>query len=219
MKKGSIIVFFLAVLLASCVKQTVEPTPQKTAQEDIPTTSLITPQPTPTTKPTNTTVPTDKPETVSEPTDEPYTSFEPGACPFNVPAGVEVECGFVIVPEDHDNPEGRTIRLSVAVIRDQSEDHQPDPVIILAGGPGEKVVENGQVMLQLFGDIHPNRDLIVFDQRGVGLSEPALECPEWVEAQYDLLDEADELVSVQTSFNKLMECNQNLVNEGVNLSA
>ncbi|MCJ7660457.1 MAG: alpha/beta hydrolase, partial [Anaerolineales bacterium] len=219
MKKASILIVFLAVMLASCGKQTVEPTAQKTAQEDIPTTSPITFQPTATPNPTKTKVPPDTPEAVSEPTDEPFTYFEPGACPFNVPAGAEVECGFVVVPEDHDNPDGKTIRLAAAVSRDQSEDHQPDPVIVLAGGPGEKLVENGQVMLQLFSDVHPNRDLIVFDQRGVGLSEPALECPEWVEAQYELLDEADELVVVETSFNKLMECNQQLVNEGVNLSA
>jgi len=219
MKKASIFVVFLAVLLTSCGKQTVEPTPQKTAQEDIPTTSPIPPQPTPTPNPTDPMVPTDNPEAVSETMEEPFTTFEPGACPFNVPPGAEVECGFVIVPEDHDNPDGKTIRLAVAVIRDQSEDHQPDPVILLAGGPGEKVMENGDIMLQLFGDIHPNRDMIMFDQRGVGLSEPALECPEWVEAQYELLDEADELVAVQTSFNKLMECNKKLVNEGVNLSA
>jgi pimeloyl-ACP methyl ester carboxylesterase len=221
MKKACMLVVCLMVLLASCGKETVEPTPQKTVQEVVPTTSPIPTQATTTLSPTNTIAPTDTPETLSEPLtpSEPAGYFESGVCPFDLPAGVEVECGFVIVPEDHDNPEGKTIRLAVAVMRDQSEDHQPDPVIVLAGGPGEKLVENRGIMLQLFGDVHPDRDLIIFDQRGVGLSEPALECPEWIEAQYDLLDEADELVTYQTSYIKLMECNQTLVNEGVNLSA
>jgi pimeloyl-ACP methyl ester carboxylesterase len=217
MKKASLIVVLLAVLLASCIKQTVEPTPQKITQEVVQTNTPIPPLPTQTPSPTSTIAPTDIPEAVVEPTEEPNTSFEPGSCPFDVPAGVNVECGYVVVPEDHTNLDGKTIRLAVAVIKDQSEENQPDPVIVLAGGPGEKVMENGQIMLQLFGDIHPNRDLIIFDQRGVGLSEPALECPEWVEAQYELLDEADELVVVETSFNKLMECNQKLVSEGMNL--
>ena len=36
--------------------------------------------------------------------------------------------------------------------------------------------------------LETNRDVIFFDQRGVGLSEPALDCPELVAAMTDLFD-------------------------------
>jgi len=86
---------------------------------------------------------------------------------------------------------GPTIRLAVAVLKDQRENHQPDPVILLSGGPGEKTVHNTAAIAQLLASVHPNRDLIIFDQRGAGLFEPALECPEVVQAVFDLLDEPD----------------------------
>lgn len=218
MKKLIIIGFLLPALLAGCNEPTIDPTTQKTAIKEI---STLTPSPTETRAPTEAVVPSDTPDTISDPTatEAPVAYFEPGECPYELAPGVEVECGYVVVPEDHTILDGSTIRLAVNVIRDQSEDHQPDPVILLAGGPGEKVVENGFVMLQLFGGIHPNRDLIIFDQRGVGLSEPALECPEWVDVQYDLLDEPDELAAMQTNFETLIACRERLVGEGVNLSA
>ena len=64
--------------------------------------------------------------------------FEQGSCPFKVSEGAVVECGFVVLPEDHSDPTGPTIRLAVAIIKDHSEEHQPDPVMLLTGGPGER---------------------------------------------------------------------------------
>lgn len=147
--------------------------------------------------------------------------FEAGSCPFEVPTGADdtVDCGFVVVPEDHNNPDGPTIRLAVAIIKDQSEGHLPDPVMLLSGGPGEKMVHNASALTQDLAPIHPNRDLVIFDQRGVGLSEPALECPEFVQTLLDLLDEPDPDVALKTKFNAWTACRDRLVNEGHNLSA
>ena len=160
-----------------------------------------------------------EPTRAVQPIDEPAATFEEGPCPFNVPEGVSVECGFVIVPEDHGDPAGPTIKLALAIFRDESEDHQPDPVILLVGGPGEKVMQNALAVGMAFGPIRTNRDFIIFDQRGVGLSEPALECPEWEQELYDLLDEADPAVILEESYDALMECRDRLVSEGHNLSA
>jgi len=162
-------------------------------------------------------------EDKNEPADsmETFMPFEAGTCPFEVPASTEdaVECGFVVVPEDHSDPDGTTIRLAVAIIKDQSEHHQPDPVMLLSGGPGEKTVHNALALAQGLAPIHPNRDFIVFDQRGVGLSEPALECPEFMQALFDLMGEPDPDVALQTQFDAVMACRDRLVSEGHNLSA
>ncbi len=155
----------------------------------------------------------------SEEIQEPAASFDPSECPFEVPEGAPVECGFVVVPEDHGQPGGSTIRLATVIVRDQSEGHQPDPVILLAGGPGERVVTNALALAPTLAPLHPNRDLIFFDQRGVGLSEPALECPEFVQVMFDLLDEADADVVAESIFDAHMSCRDRLVGEGHNLSA
>jgi len=173
-------------------------------------------------EPAETAAPTEvapEPTATIQPTQEPVATFEEAPCPFDVPEGTPVECGFVVVPEDHNDPAGPTIRLAVAVLKDQSEEHQPDPVILLSGGPGEKTVHNAPALAQVLAPIHPNRDLIIFDQRGVGLSEPALECPEFVEALFDLLDEPDPNVAAQGQFDAFMTCRDWLVSEGHNLSA
>lgn len=143
--------------------------------------------------------------------------FERGPCPFNVLDGSSVECGFVTVPEDHANSSGAMIRLAVAVIRNQGNNHQPDPVILLAGGPGEKTMENAIDLAPVLSPIYPNRDLIVFDQRGVGLSQPALDCPGYVEALFEILDETDQGKASQTTFASLMVCRDKLLEGGINL--
>ncbi len=81
--------------------------------------------------------------------------------------------------------------IAVAVIKDKSDEHYPDPVMLLSGGPGEKTVHNVPALAEILDHIHPNRDLILFDQRGVGLSEPALECPEFMQSQLDSMKESD----------------------------
>ena len=145
-------------------------------------------------------------------------NFEKSPCPFDVLDGVTIECGFVVVPEDHNNPAAPTIRIAVAVIKDKSDEHYPDPVMLLSGGPGEKTVHNVPALAEILDHIHPNRDLILFDQRGVGLSEPALECPEFMQSQLDSMKESDIGNVEQTLFEGLMACRDRLVSEGHNLS-
>jgi pimeloyl-ACP methyl ester carboxylesterase len=145
--------------------------------------------------------------------------FEPAPCPFDTTPGMAVECGFVVVPEEHGNPDSGTIRLSVVRFPAQSDNVQPDPVIMLSGGPGEKTTASALNMATIFAPISPDRDLIVFDQRGVGLSEPALECPEWTEAQYDTLDEVDPEEALRKPYEALLACGARLESEGDNLSA
>ena len=145
--------------------------------------------------------------------------FEEAACPFERPEEAAISCGTVVVPEDHFSPNERSLRIAVVVFKDESPGHQPDPVILLAGGPGEKTLANALQLASFLAPLHPNRDLIVFDQRGVGLSEPALECPGWEQAQLEVLDERDPEVVMQTTFEALMLCRDRLVSEGHNLAA
>src|SRR5690606_35020376 len=97
------------------------------------------------------------------------------------------------------------------VFKAPEEGRQADPVMLLSGGPGEKTVANAPLGLQTLGAQYTGRDVIMFDQRGVGLSEPALECPEWTDAIRDLLDELDDAVTLQTQYDALATCQERLV--------
>ncbi len=122
-------------------------------------------------------------------------SFEEAPCPFELPPGqVEgktVDCGYLVVPEARSDPAGRTIRLAVASFHPPGGASEADPIVYLVGGPGASLLK----LLYLSFDtafapvLAANRDFIVFDQRGVGFSEPALDCPETVALGLELLDE------------------------------
>ena len=150
--------------------------------------------------------------------DQTVPRFESAECPFAAPD--QVECGFVVVPEFHSEPDGDTLRLSVVIRRGTNPD--AEPMIVLSGGPGEKTTENaGFFITGNFAEVAgAERDLIVFDQRGVGLSEPALECPEYTESMLALLEaEPDPEAMARQSFDALIACHDRLVSEGYDLSA
>ena len=61
--------------------------------------------------------------------------FEPSDCPIDVPADPPIDCGYLVVPEDYDQPGGATIRLPVIIIHSRGEDPAPDPLLFTIGGP------------------------------------------------------------------------------------
>lgn len=129
-----------------------------------------------------------------EPTPASAATFAEAPCPFRLPPGqVEgptVECGYLTVPENRADPAGREIRLAVAILRHPDGASEPDPIIYLEGGPGGSPLEMRMLNIDAyFGPMFDaQRDIIVFDQRGVGYSEPALDCPAFTELYLDLLD-------------------------------
>ena len=102
--------------------------------------------------------------------------FEPAPCPKleGAEALADATCGYLVVPEDRSRPYGRTIRLMVAKYPARSAEKQPDPVIYLAGGPGDiaPLEVNGLIAADFIRD----RDILVVSQRGTMFSEPALTC-------------------------------------------
>ena len=65
--------------------------------------------------------------------------FEPAPCPKlqGAEALADASCGYLVVPEDRSRPNGRTIRLMVAKFPARSPEKRADPVVYLAGGPGD----------------------------------------------------------------------------------
>jgi pimeloyl-ACP methyl ester carboxylesterase len=88
---------------------------------------------------------------------------------------VAARCGKLAVPEDPDDPDGRRIVLSVAVVPAIATRAKPDPLFLLAGGPGQGAIEGYVPHLDAFAGIHRERDLVMVDQRGTGGSN-RLDC-------------------------------------------
>ncbi|MBI5351171.1 MAG: alpha/beta hydrolase [Chloroflexi bacterium] len=108
---------------------------------------------------------------------------ERSSCNFEVPIGADVDCGYVVVPEDRTGDSSHTIKLAFAVYHSASESPESVPVMFLQGGPGAGAVElSAQAYENLVMPFLAERDFIVFDQRGTGLSVPALKCDELTKA-------------------------------------
>jgi len=102
--------------------------------------------------------------------------FEPSPCPKlkGVEWLAEASCSYLVVPENRSRPDGRAIRLMVATYPARSAEKRPDPVVYLAGGPGDiaPLEVNGLIAANFIRD----RDIIVVSQRGTMFSRPALTC-------------------------------------------
>jgi pimeloyl-ACP methyl ester carboxylesterase len=80
-------------------------------------------------------------------------------------------CGHLTVPLDPSGAAPGTITLAMRRHRAPvGEAHSA--IIALAGGPGQPALPFAEEFAELLGPIAATRDLIVFDQRGIGLSAP-----------------------------------------------
>jgi pimeloyl-ACP methyl ester carboxylesterase len=128
-----------------------------------------------------------------------------------------VRFGYLPVPQDHRRPDGPRMRMAFAVLPALTATPAPDPVVFIVGGPGLPGIEphlqfrlRGPHPLDIYRD---RRDLIVFDQRGNGYSEPRV-CPELARASGPTGDSVD---AERLWLSRLAGCRDRLVAEGVRL--
>lgn len=87
----------------------------------------------------------------------------------------EIKCGVVRMPEDPDSPSSRAIDIRYAVVPAVARNKQPDPIFVLAGGPGQAATRVARQVMPVLTELNARRDLVFIDQRGTGRSNP-LEC-------------------------------------------
>lgn len=147
-------------------------------------------------------------------------------CPLDLPLEL-VESdkflyGKIEVPELSEHPNGKTIKLAVAIFKCRLDSASRDPLVLHAGGPGSSNIDEFVPLMagglgNLFLD---QRDVVIIETRGLKYAKPILELPGINKLQYTLLNKnltVDEthdmfLDSLQAAYKKLN-------NEGVNLSA
>jgi pimeloyl-ACP methyl ester carboxylesterase len=89
----------------------------------------------------------------------------------------EVACGSVRRALDPARPGGVQIDVQFVVVPAMARRRLPDPVFLLAGGPGQSAIEAAPLLMPSFARLNNRRDIVFVDQRGTGRSAP-LECTE-----------------------------------------
>jgi pimeloyl-ACP methyl ester carboxylesterase len=114
--------------------------------------------------------------------------------------------------------------LAVAIVRSPNGAKQPDPVLFLAGGPGQPALPLIALAPQVFSEILATRDMIFIDQRGTGYSRPALNCALQPGAPARFLLPFGTAVNerpavLQASVDALLRCGAQFRAQGIDLGA
>lgn len=151
--------------------------------------------------------------------------FKTVHCWFDPPEGRKATCGWMHVPENWRRKDSRLIRFGVVIFRSDAAVHRTDPVVVVGGGgPGSPVGIDGDGpndwwdfldTLALSG----GRDVVVMEQRGTGMADPVLDCPELREGVKGLLGH---LSSARTYARQVGDearrCRERLAESGVDVT-
>ncbi len=118
------------------------------------------------------------------------------------------QCGTLEVPENRAQPAGRKIGIFAAILPANTVSPKEDPLLILAGGPGQ-AASNLAAFASRLNEVRRTRDVVLVDQRGTGRSS-ALIC----EAFKPRDDEAFEADPVP----RARDCAAELKGKGVDLA-
>lgn len=86
--------------------------------------------------------------------------------------GIKARCGTLLRPENPADPGSATLSLFVAVVPALSLEPTTDPLVPIAGGPGQGSTEFYAATANAFEAVRRNRDIVLLDQRGTGQSAP-----------------------------------------------
>ena len=87
----------------------------------------------------------------------------------------EILCGTHDVPENRDGPSQRQLQIRIAVLPVLRGVAEPDPLVLMAGGPGQGARGLAPVAARFFRKVRSRRDIVLVDLRGTGASHP-LKC-------------------------------------------
>jgi pimeloyl-ACP methyl ester carboxylesterase len=101
---------------------------------------------------------------------------------------MKARCGTLLRRENPDDPDSPQLELRVAVVPALNLQPAPDPVVPIAGGPGQGTIEFFAAYAGAFEELRRNRDILLLDQRGTGQSA-RMDCPveeDLLEGQYSI---------------------------------
>ncbi|MFT5659863.1 MAG: pimeloyl-ACP methyl ester carboxylesterase [Sulfurimonas sp.] len=99
----------------------------------------------------------------------------------------DIECGYLEVPNDYFE-KTTTYSLPVVIKKAVNNLENLSPIIYIEGGPGGSALDNTDSYLSSL-EHFTNRDVILYDQRGTGYSDPFLTCDDIFENYNKLINE------------------------------
>lgn len=137
----------------------------------------------------------------------------------------EAECGYVAVPELHEQPAARQLKLAVVVIRNSRGVASPGAFVMAQGGPGGSTIDTFAKFMLLgyypaLKRLRAERDIVLYDQRGTLYAQPALVCPEEMALTQQTIDKEIRREELdRRSIDAALACRARLASQGVNLAA
>jgi len=83
-------------------------------------------------------------------------------------ASMKARCGTLVRPLDPSGEVAGDIELRIAVVPALNLTPEPDPLVPIAGGPGQGSVQFYSAYAWAFENVRRNRDILLIDQRGTG---------------------------------------------------
>lgn len=129
----------------------------------------------------------------------------------------KIDWYYLSVPENWDIPQGRTIKIAVAVLKSTSKNKVSNPVIYIEGGPGAGGI--GGLWKWLEHPLRTTSDIVLVDVRGTGNSLPSF-CPDLGKKFLEILsknqnsrqDEQQKVIAASA-------CKQDLINRNIDIKS
>jgi pimeloyl-ACP methyl ester carboxylesterase len=136
-------------------------------------------------------------------------SFEIAPCPRVLAGYTGITCGTLVM-RTHGGA-----RLAVAIVHARSPRPRADPIVYLHGGPGGEAVRSAAALFWN-SELTSDRDVVVLDQRGGGLSTPLLDCRELEGLDWYgwLAHPQDDPAALRAQRQARRECQQRLEQQG-----
>jgi pimeloyl-ACP methyl ester carboxylesterase len=148
-------------------------------------------------------------------------------CPFNAPRGDVAVCFEATVPTFYEDvaadgilpKDAPRLTIAVTVLSNFIEVDDPDPIVMLAGGPGQGstmfVPAHGPAL-----QLRRSRSIVMIDQRGTGASSPLLACDAISVQEFDenRLNDPD-LMPETPAEERLAQCIADWRDQGIDFNA
>lgn len=159
-------------------------------------------------------------------TDAAKAEFQAADCWNPLKGHAPADCGWLVVPERWDRVTEKKLKLPVVIFQPRDPDPSLEPVIYLSGGPGNSALGAVGAHIpswRVAADyLFPGRKVLVFDQRGTGLGQPRLDCPEAKDPAvwWDLSTDPESSIDGTARLHDIIaRCHDALLAEGHDLSA
>ncbi|MFH6945177.1 alpha/beta fold hydrolase [Flavobacterium sp. FlaQc-50] len=129
----------------------------------------------------------------------------------------KISWGYLTVPETWGANDGKTIKIAVTVLKKNATAKDSNAVVFIQGGPGASGIDN--IWLWLNHPLRENNDIVLFDVRGTGYSQPRLDQGLGKKFLEILAKNQSEEEDEKQKTNAAMSCKQELINRGINLDA